>query len=90
MKEKEQDIDPRLKSVMNEIGLVLGSTIRDNARRTGQKPQGFALFIFDFGDGGRINYISNAERADMIATLKEFIAKSEGRFDDATDFTKKQ
>lgn len=44
---------------------------------------GIALMIFDFGDKGQLNYISNAERADVIAALKEFIARQEGRMPDA-------
>jgi hypothetical protein len=40
---------------------------------------GFAVFIFDFGEAGRFNYISNADRLDMIVALKEFQAVLEGR-----------
>lgn len=41
---------------------------------------GFALLVFEFGnfDGGRVNYISNALRAEMLAAMKEFIARAEG------------
>lgn len=38
---------------------------------------GFALVIFDFGPGGSMAYISTAQRADMLATLRELIAKLE-------------
>jgi hypothetical protein len=38
---------------------------------------GFAVLLFDFGPGGALYYISNAERADMITAMKEFIAKWE-------------
>jgi hypothetical protein len=43
---------------------------------------GFALLIFKFGQGAdhRCNYVSNAEREDMLATMKEFIAHAEGRY----------
>ena len=41
---------------------------------------GFMLMVFDLEThSGRMNYISNANRDDMIAALKEFIAHSEGR-----------
>lgn len=42
---------------------------------------GFALFVFEFGkvEGGRVNYISNAGREDMIAAVKEWLARAEGR-----------
>lgn len=34
---------------------------------------GFALFVFEFGKAGISNYISNAQRSDMILALKEKI-----------------
>jgi len=43
---------------------------------------GFVLLCFDFGQpkfGSRMNYISNAPRADMIVALKELVANFEGR-----------
>jgi hypothetical protein len=42
---------------------------------------GFTLLVFDFNalNGGRMNYISNAQRPDMIAAMKEFIAADEAR-----------
>lgn len=43
---------------------------------------GIALMVFDFGEKGRMNYISNASREDMLIALKEFIAKHEGRLMD--------
>lgn len=40
---------------------------------------GFALLLFDFGPNGALFYISNAQRADMLNTMKEFIAKWEAK-----------
>lgn len=41
---------------------------------------GFALFMFDFGEGANrtISYISNADRESMVKTLREFLGKLEG------------
>lgn len=42
---------------------------------------GFSMVIFDFTDlpeDGQIDYVSNAERKDMIVAMKEFISKHEG------------
>lgn len=39
---------------------------------------GFALFVFEFHKPGLSNYISNAQRVDMILALKETIARLEG------------
>ena len=42
---------------------------------------GFALLQFEFGGGdkARVNWISNAERGDMIVALKELVARFEGQ-----------
>lgn len=40
---------------------------------------GFALLLFPFDEGGgRMNYISNAPRDDMMVALRELVAKMEG------------
>ena len=38
---------------------------------------GFMIFAFDFGDDGsrRMQYISNAQREDAFAALREFMQK---------------
>jgi len=44
------------------------------------KETGFCLMMFDFGDGpGRCNYISNANRAEVVTLLKEQLARFEGQ-----------
>lgn len=40
---------------------------------------GIAVMMFDMGASGRMNYMCNAKREDMIAALKELIANLEGR-----------
>lgn len=47
--------------------------------------KGVTLMVFDFGGKGRMNYISNANRVDMLTALKEFIAVHEGRRMDPPD-----
>ena len=46
-----------------------------------QKKIAFVLLTAYFGqvDDGRVNYISNGEREDMIAMLKELLARFEGQ-----------
>ena len=49
---------------------------------------GFCLLVFPLADtegdmNGRMNYISNAERRDMLIAMKEFIARNEGRVPEA-------
>lgn len=42
---------------------------------------GFALFVFEFGkvEGRRVNYVSNADRPDMLVAVREWLARAEGR-----------
>jgi hypothetical protein len=53
-----------------------------NGEAKGQDRQtGFVLLVFPFGEakGGRCNYISNgADRKDVVALMKEQIARFEG------------
>lgn len=39
------------------------------------KRLGFAVLVFDFGDGGNMQWCSNAKREDMIAALRELLGK---------------
>jgi hypothetical protein len=59
---------------------------RGIARSIGQsvpRGVGFALLLFTFDqkpdEDGFLTWISNAERDDMLAAMKEFIARNEGR-----------
>lgn len=45
---------------------------------------GVMVLMFEFGIGGRMNYMSNAQRKDMIVALKELIATFEGRAQEGT------
>lgn len=37
------------------------------------KRWGFVLLAFPFGPGGRMNYVANARRADIVRAMYEFI-----------------
>ncbi len=45
------------------------------------KGLGFALIVFPFYDAGMSNYISNAEREDMIKALRETADRLESKQD---------
>ena len=76
MIEKEQPIESHMREVMNDIGRILGRAIKQ-----ADANYGFALLVFGMSaDKGRMNYISNADRADMLAAMKEFIARNEGTY----------
>ena len=44
---------------------------------------GFAVLCFSFGENGFINWVSNAQRADMVKALRELADKLES---DPRDF----
>ncbi len=67
----DDPIPEDLVGVMNEIARILDGAIKGEAGRS----MGFMLMVFDFGGGGRMSYISNAVREDMIKALHEFIAR---------------
>lgn len=71
------EIDQEYIEKMNEMAKSIDAFLNGVER---PRKVGFALLVFEFGnfDGGRVNYISNALRADMLAAMKEFIARAEG------------
>jgi hypothetical protein len=64
-------IENQHEPVMNALAAVLDDTL---------KPFGFCLLVFDKNTSdGRMNYICNCDREDMVTAMKEFIANHEGR-----------
>ena len=66
MSEDTNDVRERLQELAQYIAVVLPPNT------------GFVLLAFDFGPGGRTEYVSNADRQDVVKLLREFIAKTEG------------
>jgi hypothetical protein len=58
-----------LEAEARSIGRIIWGAIPDGT--------GFAVLLFDFGDGGNLTYISNGKRADLIKTLRECAEKLE-------------
>jgi hypothetical protein len=80
-KDKEQPIQDQYREQMRAVAKAIDGFLNPD----GVKRNGFALLVFPFGqpdDSHRSNYISNADREDMLATMKEFIARAEGRYAD--------
>lgn len=66
---------------MNELAEYLDRTFNGSTKR-GERKWGFALLVFPFGNiegTGRVHYIGNSERSDMLVALKELVARWEGR-----------
>lgn len=82
MIEQEQPIEPNLRQLMQDIGKLLEVALREATKNTGER-YGFALLMFGLAgsESSRMNYISNAVRQDMLAAMKEFIARNEGTYD---------
>jgi hypothetical protein len=74
----EQPVEWRWHDFMNRLAPALDKGLNAD----GNKKFGFFLAIFPFGDEeGRFNYISNADRKDIIVLMKEMIVKFEGQPD---------
>ena len=87
-KEREQPIEPVLRELMNDIGHALGGALKKATADSGER-YGFALLMFGLSGSEtmRMNYIANVEREDMLAAMREFIARNEGRYEE--NFTRK-
>lgn len=76
---KEEPIEQKYRAMMRDLAESFDSLVNEPGK---PKTTGFAIFIFDFDDTKRVNYISNANRVDMIAAMKEWLARAEGRVAD--------
>ena len=75
-------IQPELHRAMNNLARVIDTALNGKPKPSRKPRVGFILLTAEFGkiEGGRVNYISNGERADMIAMLREYLARVEGRY----------
>lgn len=73
MTEKIQD---EFRERMNTLAGFINHDLNGNSM---PRKVGFCLLVFEFDkiEGGRVNYISNADRKDMIGAMKEYIARNE-------------
>jgi hypothetical protein len=67
------------RAMMNNLAAVLDEIFNGKAK---QRRIFFTLLVGEFGkmEGGRINYISNGNREDMSASIRELLARWEGRY----------
>ena len=67
---------------MNRLGRLMGAALNEGAAKKGMGRWGFCLMVFPLEDfDGRCNYISNANRDDVVTLLKEQLARFEGQAD---------
>jgi hypothetical protein len=66
---------------MNELAAALDEVFNGNVR---PKKVGFALLVYNLGEQlegtGRVNYIGNGRRDEVLVALKELVARWEGRY----------
>lgn len=69
MSTKDDETERRLLLEENTaaLGREIGSRLPDGI--------GFAFFMFDFGPGGNLAYVSNANREDIAEVLHEWLGK---------------
>jgi hypothetical protein len=67
------------RAAMNALAKVIDEAINGESGLPGPNKYGFALLVFDFGSGGFMNYISNADRATMQTAMQEFIRRQASR-----------
>lgn len=73
-------IEQKFRAQMKALAAAMDETLNGDA--TGKdKTTGFVLLVFPFNgpEGQRTNYISNADRRDMLVALKEIVARFEGQ-----------
>ena len=64
---------------MNALAKTLDEYFNGSAKGK-DRATGFVLMVFPFNDfDGRTNYISNANRDDIVVLLKEQLARFEGQ-----------
>lgn len=83
----QKPIQPEFHALMNALASGIDQAL-NGPKLPGVPPKvGFVLLCAEFGkiEGGKVNYISNGQRADMIAMLKEYLARLEGRVPQTSD-----
>ena len=73
----QQQYREQMTAVARGLDKVFNGEVKGPARKTG-----FVLLVFPFGnaEGERCNFISNgADRRDIVALMKEMIARFEGQ-----------
>lgn len=69
-------VSPKDTAVLQSLAAGIDQIVNGSER---PKRVGFTVLLFNFGDEGQVNYVSNADRADMIASMKSLLARWEGQ-----------
>lgn len=77
-----EPIEEQHHAMMNALAAGVDDILNGEDTPPEERKLGFTLLVAEFGkmDGGRVNYISNGNREDMLTMLREFLARVEGRY----------
>ena len=77
MSTSRQHTEAVMQGLASGVDSILNGDMKDPLN-TGRK-YGFVLLVAEFGDvaEGRVNYVSNGDKATMVAMLKEYLARPE-------------
>lgn len=80
-------VQPQFTKAMNKIARAIDEAFNGKRKENRKPTVGFILLVAEFDkiDGGRVSYISNGEREDMIAMMREYLARAEGRYSDGSE-----
>jgi len=84
MSSPDDQVEPRYVDLMTALAHSLDHMFNNEKKGT-DRDTGFVLLVFPFDDiegpagQGRINYISNGKREDIVIALKEILARFEGQ-----------
>lgn len=76
-------IEPEFHALMNHLAKALDDMFNGEGCPPEKKRVGFFLTTFRFDEPGRFNYISNADKLDVRAMLKDITARIEARMSEA-------
>lgn len=74
MREMDPDKIRSMEHAGRDLAKVLERVLKEYFAKGGER-WGFALMFFSF-DGPEFTWISNAQRADMVKTMQEFISRN--------------
>jgi hypothetical protein len=75
----DQPIEPHLREMLNALARGVDQILNGEDTPKWQRKNGFILMVFPFeGHEGRCNYISNAQRDDVVVLLREQLRRFEG------------
>ena len=77
---KDTEIESRFRKEMNALADDLDEMFNGEREANQPKRIAFVLLVTEFGNmKGRVNYISNGHREDIVVMLKEVVARFEGQ-----------